>query len=51
MTHRTTIGNQLRGLLAEYGIVLPKGLRYRRDVVPSILEDAEQPLTTVAKNT
>lgn len=28
MKHRTATGNQLRGLLAEYGIVLPKGLRY-----------------------
>jgi transposase len=28
--HRTAIGNQLRGLLAEYGVVIPKGLRYLR---------------------
>jgi transposase len=50
LKHRTAIGNQLRGLLAEYGIVLPKGLRYLRTKVPSILEDAEQPLTTVARS-
>jgi transposase len=41
--HRTTTGNQQRGLLAEYGIVLPKGLRYLRAQVPPILEDAGQP--------
>lgn len=49
MKHRTATGNQLRGLLAEYGIVLPKGLRYLRAQVPMILEDAEQPLTVVAR--
>jgi len=49
MKHRTATGNQLRGLLAEYGIVLPKGLRYLRTQVPMILEDAEQPLTIVAR--
>jgi transposase len=48
--HRSATGNQLRGLLAEYGIVLPKGLRYLRAQVPLILEDAEQPLTVVARD-
>jgi hypothetical protein len=37
-------------LLAEYGVVLPKGLRYLRAQVPLILEDAEQPLTVVARD-
>lgn len=49
MKHRTATGNQLRGLLAEYGIVLPKGLRHLRSQVPLILEDAENDLTTVAR--
>jgi transposase len=49
MKHRTAIGNQLRGLLAEYGVVIPKGLRYLRAQVPLVLEDAEQPLTAVAR--
>jgi transposase len=48
--HRTATGNQLRGLLAEYGIVIPKGLHHLRSQVPLILEDAEQPLTVVARN-
>ena len=49
MKHRTATGNQLRGLLAEYGIVLPKGLHYLRAQVTLILEDADQTLTTVAR--
>ncbi|MEW8525578.1 MAG: IS110 family transposase [Candidatus Thiodiazotropha endolucinida] len=49
MKHRTATSNQLRGLLAEYGVILPKGLRYLRAQVPDILEDAEQPLTVVAR--
>jgi transposase len=47
--HRTATGNQLRGLLAKYGIVLPKGLCNLRAQVPPILEDAGQPLTIVAR--
>ena len=50
MKHRTATGNQLRGLLAEYGIVIPKGIRYLRAQVPLVLEDAEQPLTVVARD-
>ncbi|MCU7878609.1 MAG: hypothetical protein KZQ84_17765 [Candidatus Thiodiazotropha sp. (ex Lucinoma borealis)] len=49
MKHRAAAGNQLRRLLTEYGIVLPKGLRYLRAQVPSILEEVEQPLTVVAR--
>lgn len=43
------ISNQLRGLLAEYSIVFPIGLSHLRKQVPLILEDAEQPLTDVAR--
>lgn len=41
---RTAQSNQIRGLLAEFGIVLPQGLAtlYRR--VPGVLEDAENGL-------
>jgi transposase len=49
MKHRTATSNQLRGLLAEYGIVLPKGLSHLRKQVPLVLEDADQPLTEVAR--
>jgi len=46
---RTATSNQLRGLLAEYWIVLPTGLAQLKKQVPDILEDAEQPLTPVAR--
>lgn len=49
MKHRTAITNQLRGLLAEYGIVIPVGRHKLRAQIPQILEDAEQPLTAVAR--
>jgi transposase len=37
--------NQLRGLLAEFGIVLPKGRASLNKQIPLILEDAENNLT------
>jgi transposase len=37
MKQRTAQGNQIRGLLAEYGVVVPKGLSYL-DKLPEILE-------------
>jgi transposase len=48
--YRSATGNQLRGLLTEYGIVLTKGLRYLRAQVPLVLVDVEQPLTVVVRN-
>lgn len=47
--HRTAISNQLRGLLAEYWIILPKGLPQLRSRIPDILEDGEQPITPTAR--
>lgn len=41
---RTAQSNQLRGLLAEYGIVMPKGLAALYREVPRVLEDAENGL-------
>lgn len=49
MKHRTATANQLRGLMAEYGIILPVGINKLRKHVPDILEDADQPLTHVAR--
>ncbi len=45
MSHRTRVGNQIRGLLAEYGIIIPKGIGHLRTSIPEILEDAENNLT------
>jgi transposase len=42
---RTALGNQLRGLLAEYGIVLPKGIGALRRRLPEVLEDAANGLS------
>ena len=42
---RTALCNQLRGLLGEYGIVIPKSLRALRKRLPGLLEDAENGLS------
>lgn len=42
---RTALCNQLRGLLAEYGMVLPRGLASLRRRIPEILEDADNGLS------
>ncbi|MEA2080454.1 MAG: IS110 family transposase [Pseudomonadota bacterium] len=42
---RTALVNQVRGLLAEYGIVINKGVAAVRKGLPGILEDAENGLT------
>ena len=42
---RTALVNQVRGLLAEYGIVINKGVAAVRKGLPELLEDAENGLT------
>ena len=42
---RTAKGNQIRGLLAEYGIVVVRQIAKLRQAIPEILEDAENGLT------
>ncbi|MGL5389104.1 MAG: IS110 family transposase [Serratia sp. (in: enterobacteria)] len=42
---RTQLINHVRGLLAEYGIVLNKGATELRQKLPALLEDAENELT------
>lgn len=42
---RTALVNQIRGLLAEYGIVINKGISAVRKRLPDILENAENGLT------
>jgi transposase len=41
---RTAQANQIRGLLAEFGIVIPKGLGHIARGLPEILEDGENAL-------
>jgi transposase len=44
---RTAQSNQLRGLLSELGIVMPKGISTLQRRMPQILEDAENGLLVV----
>jgi transposase len=45
VTNRTAQVNQIRGLLSEFGIVMPKGINALTVRLPEILEDAENELT------
>lgn len=45
VARRTALANQIRGLLMEYGLIIPKGISYVRKEIPQILEDAENELT------
>lgn len=38
---RTAQANQIRGLLAEFGLIIPKGLAPLRERVPTLLDDAK----------
>jgi transposase len=44
-SHRKAKGNQIRGLVAEYGLVAPRQLYALRQAIPCWLEDAENGLT------
>ncbi len=44
---RTALGNQVRGLLAEYGVVLPKGIHVLRRRLPELLETADNGLSAL----
>ena len=45
VARRTAQANQVRGLLLEYGVVIPKGISYVRKEIPLILEAADNGLT------
>ena len=46
---RTALSNQIRGLLAEFGVVVPKGLSHMATRVPEALEDASNELTGMVR--
>ncbi len=46
---RTALTNQIRGLLAEYGIVIKKGISAIRNELPSIIEDGENELAVMSR--
>jgi transposase len=47
IARRTAPANQIRGLLLEYGMVVPKGIAHVRKAIPGMLEDAENSLTSL----
>jgi len=49
MANRTAQVNQIRGLLSEFGLVVPKGVARLRRELPGVLEDAENALPTLAR--
>lgn len=49
--NRTAQVNQIRGLLAEFGLVVPQGIEKLRHQLPDILEDAENGLPVLARET
>lgn len=46
---RTAQANQIRGLLGEYGLVIPLGIASVKRRLPEILEDAENDLTVLGR--
>jgi transposase len=46
---RTALAYQMRGLLAEYGVVVAKGLGDLRKRLPEVLEDADNELTSLTR--
>jgi transposase len=49
MANRTAQVNQIRGLLGEFGLVVPRGVARLRRELPSILEDAQNGLPALAR--
>jgi transposase len=47
--NRTALSNQIRGLLMEYGITLPRQVAQLRRRLPSLLEDAAHQLTSLGR--
>ena len=50
VVERTAQCNQMRGLLYELGIVIPKGISYIEKQLPQILEDAENGLPDISRS-
>ncbi len=49
VARRTAQANQIRGLLTEYGIIIPQGISSVRQQLPLILEDVDNQLTHLFK--
>lgn len=46
---RTALSNEIRGLLSEYGVIIPKGINHLRKSLPEILERAADKLTAMSQ--
>jgi transposase len=46
---RTALANQLRGLLGEYGFVVPQGIGRIRKAIPVLVEDADNGLSALCR--
>src|SRR5512144_3317718 len=46
---RTALVNQIRGLLAEYGVVIAQGIHRLRGAMPAIVEDPANELTALGR--
>ena len=49
VARRTAQANQIRGVLMEYGIIIPQGISHIRKAIPDILEDADNTLTALCR--
>ncbi len=47
VARRTAQANQVRGLLSEYGLIIPVGISHVRKALPSILKNADNALTAL----
>jgi transposase len=50
VARRTALSNQIRGLLTEYGITLPRGIGHVRKWIPCLLEDGENGLSVIFRD-
>ncbi len=46
---RTALANQIRGLLSEYGLIIPQGIHNITKTLPNILDDKETRLSILAR--
>lgn len=46
---RTALANEIRGLLSEYGLIIPQGISHITKKLPNILGDAENALTSLTR--
>jgi len=46
---RLSISNQVRGLLAEYGIVFPEGFSALKSKLPIVIDDSQNELTPISR--